>query len=175
MVRNEYGFHVIRNGDRSIFSCKPDALIIGPGPMTPADTGVLPEYFSKYVEPNNIPVFGVCLGMQYLAHREGLVVGKSTNPKHGAAEKMNHVAKDLFKNVNSDFSGARYNSLEVQQNELLKSKSLKILAKSADNNTVMSLRHVIKPWAGVQFHPESFLTTQGDVIIDNFFKQYVES
>ncbi|WP_462281239.1 anthranilate synthase component II [Salinivirga cyanobacteriivorans] len=173
-VRPGYRFDVFRNRDRTILQEIPHALIIGPGPMTPAETGLLQEYFERVVEKKHIPVFGVCLGMQFLAWREGVKVTRSTLPAHGAATIVKHQQNDIFKGVSPSFEGARYNSLEIQERQFLPSETFKVLAVAHENNAVMALRHKHKPWVGVQFHPESFLTTQGALVTDNFFYQYVE-
>ena len=173
-VRPGYRFDVFRNRDRTIIQEIPDALVVGPGPMTPAETGLLQQYFELVVEKKQIPVFGVCLGMQFLAWREGIKVTRSTLPAHGAATIVKHQQNDIFKGVSSHFEGARYNSLEIQSHVVLGAKKHDLLAVAPENNAVMALRHKYKPWVGVQFHPESFLTTQGALVIDNFFKQYVE-
>jgi anthranilate synthase component 2 len=173
-VRPDYTYYTIRNNDKSIFNYQPSALIVGPGPMTPSETGLLDDYFSKVIEPENIPVLGVCLGMQYLAFRKGIEITRSTMPAHGAASKIVHSERELFNGVKDSFSGARYNSLEVHKVKIEQDKDLELTAFAPENNAAMAFCYKQKPWTGVQFHPESFLTTQGELIIDNFFKQYVE-
>ncbi|PLX15274.1 MAG: hypothetical protein C0599_16950 [Salinivirgaceae bacterium] len=173
-VRKEYSYRVIRNNDKTIFNFQPQALIIGPGPMTPSETGILNEYFNKIVEPENIPVLGVCLGLQYLAHRKGIEITRSTMPAHGAATEIKHLNTELFLGVKDSFLGARYNSLEVHKSKIEADPDLKLIAWASENDAAMSFHYKQKPWTGVQFHPESFLTSEGAKVIDNFFKQYVE-
>ncbi len=173
-MRPTYDFDVFRNRDSLVLSQLPDALVVGPGPMTPAETGLLQEYFEQVIEPKNIPVLGVCLGMQFIACHEGVKVERSTMPAHGAATIVKHHQKDIFEGVNTNFQGARYNSLEIQSPQIQQSTNLELLAFAPENNAAMALKHKHQPWVGVQFHPESFLTTHGSLIIDNFFKQYVE-
>jgi anthranilate synthase/aminodeoxychorismate synthase-like glutamine amidotransferase len=173
-VRPEYNYIVLRNNDKSLFKYTPKALIIGPGPMTPAETGLLDEYFSQIIEQQNIPVLGVCLGLQYLAFRKGIEITRSTMPAHGAAVEIIHNSDELFQGVQKEFQGARYNSLEVVKDDIEADSQLQLTAYAAENNAAMAFYYKDKPWTGVQFHPESFLTLHGDKIIDNFFKQYVE-
>ncbi len=173
-VRPQFHFTVIRNQDRNVLKMTPDAFVVGPGPMTPAETGLLGEYFDKTIEPSRIPVLGVCLGMQYLGYRENVTVKRATEPAHGAAVRVHHTKKDIFENVDENFHGARYNSLEIQCADIENHSNLQILAIEKATNAVMALRNNHFPWAGVQFHPESFLTTNGELIVNNFFNQYVE-
>lgn len=173
-VRPDFKYHVFRNNDKSIFKYRPSALIIGPGPMTPSETGLLDDFFSQVIDPEYIPVLGVCLGMQYLAFRKGISITRSTLPAHGAAIKIVHSERELFNGVNSNFNGARYNSLEVQKDKIEADKELELTAFAPENNAAMAFCYKQKPWTGVQFHPESFLTSEGALIIDNFFKYYVE-
>lgn len=173
-VRPKYNYVVKRNNDASVFNMKPCALIIGPGPMTPSETGVLNDYFTKVIEPHNVSVLGVCLGLQYLAYWKNLSINRSTMPAHGAAVEIAHFNEELFEGVGGKFMGARYNSLEVQKDQVENDNELKLIAYAVENNAVMAFRYKHKPWTGVQFHPESFLTSNGALIIDNYFKQYVE-
>lgn len=172
-VKPQYNFEIIRNSDLSIFTKKTDAVIISPGPMRPSDTGILKQYFDKVIVPNKIPVFGVCLGLQFLAWKHNIEVSKSTNPMHGDTTTIKHYNKDIFTNIPSPFKGARYNSLEVNIDKITNNCELKTLAYSTDNNSVMGLRHKTMPWVGVQYHPESFLTQFGNQLLTNFFNLYV--
>ena len=173
-VRPDYQFYVLRNGDKQVLSQQPDALVVGPGPMTPADTGVLQDYFEQVITSKHIPVLGVCLGMQFIAWHEGVEVDRSTSPAHGAETIVKHQQNNIFKGASPHFKGARYNSLEIQSDRVENSPELELLAYAPENNAAMALKHINHPWVGVQFHPESFLTTRGDIIVDNFFVQYVE-
>jgi anthranilate synthase/aminodeoxychorismate synthase-like glutamine amidotransferase len=173
-VRPEYRYRTIRNTSTQLFSITPAALIIGPGPMTPAETGLLNNYFQNTIKPKNIPTLGVCLGMQYLGFEAGLSVTKSTLPAHGAAIEINHNTTDIFTGLPTPTIGARYNSLEIASKTIPANHSIEVLATAQENGAVMALRHKKRPHVGVQFHPESFLTTKGHQIIDNFFQYYVE-
>ncbi|MFO7864037.1 MAG: aminodeoxychorismate/anthranilate synthase component II [Salinivirgaceae bacterium] len=173
-VRPQYNYTTLRNSDTQLKSILPDALIIGPGPMTPAETGLLNNYFQNTIKPKNIPTLGVCLGMQFLGYEAGLTVTKSTMPAHGAAIEIEHNATDIFTGMPTPTIGARYNSLEINAKTVAANHPLKVLATARENGAIMALRHKERPHVGVQFHPESFLTKNGYQIIDNFFQYYVE-
>lgn len=173
-VRPQYSFTIYRNHDIELLNQTPDALIVGPGPMTPAETGLLKLYFEQTVVKKQIPTLGVCLGMQFLGWYFGISVTRSTLPAHGTATNIEHAESDIFQNIPTPTQGARYNSLEIQVEELNRQVILTGLAFAPENNAVMALRHCSSPWVGVQFHPESFLTSHGHLLIENFFEKYVE-
>jgi len=168
-VRPADQFIVLRNRNPEILNRSWDGVIISPGPMGPGETGLLRELYSKVLIPRETPCFGVCLGMQFLAVEHGGVVVPSGNPVHGRTTSITHSRKGLFQGIPSPFSGARYNSLEVQLPELVDHPVMEPLAEEAETGVVMALRHRSLPHFGVQFHPESFLTPHGKVLLKNFF------
>ena len=174
MVRPSAEIAVLRNRNREVLNADFDVLVISPGPMTPADVGLLPALFEQRIIPRQIPVLGICLGLQFLTHYHQVPVERSTNPLHGSAVEIEHHAQKLFSGLPSPFKVARYNSLEVRPEKLVNSP-LHMLAVEKDKGAVMGLEHATMPWVGVQFHPESFLTEHGHVLTDNFFKYYVEN
>jgi len=172
-VNDNINYEVLRNDDEKTLSTKFDILVISPGPMRPENSGLLQEIFDKKVIPQKIPVFGVCLGMQFInLYFDGKVV-QAKNAIHGGAVKIkikNH--NKLFKNIQNNFLGARYNSLEVK-----KAENINILAtdnESSNSKMIMAIEHNSLPIVGVQFHPESFLSKFGEEIIENFFKYYAK-
>jgi len=167
-VNPQIEFTVLRNSDNTIFNFKCDYLVISPGPMRPENSGNLSHYFSNFIIPNKIPVFGVCLGMQFIAHYYGATVTKAEVASHGSTEQIEILDNSkLFRNIKKGFLGARYNSLEVGESEELSTLAI------GENSMIMALEHKKLPFVGVQFHPESFLTEYGEDIIQNFFKYYV--
>jgi anthranilate synthase/aminodeoxychorismate synthase-like glutamine amidotransferase len=170
-VRSTYRYTVKRNRDQSIFHTDCDALIISPGPMGPEQTGLLEKFFTTIVIPREIPVFGVCLGMQCIASFFGAVIEKSVNPVHGRRVVITHEGRDIFSDIKKTFFGMRYNSLEVKNPPV---DEFVVLARQKTNAMIMALRHRLFPFAGVQFHPESFLTEYSYKLIENFFLLYVE-
>jgi len=165
-------YTIIRNRDRTVFDLDFDVLFISPGPMGPDQTGLLRELFITRIIPKRIPAFGICLGMQFIASFFGGKVVKSCFPVHGRTVNVLHRGDDLFKGINKRFKAARYNSLEVItiNNELMR-----VLGREEKTGMIMALCHKILPLAGVQFHPESFLTRFSYQLIRNFFKGYVEN
>jgi anthranilate synthase/aminodeoxychorismate synthase-like glutamine amidotransferase len=161
---------VRRNQDKDIYDLYFDMLVVSPGPMTWKETGILNELFSTRMIPEKIPFLGVCLGMQFLAGFYGLNVGRVKNPVHGSHALITHSGDMLFKNIPAEFHAARYNSLGLYPEE---SEDLEFIAYEKDSGAVMALKHRYLPFAGFQFHPESFLTEHGEKMIKNFTEFYV--
>jgi anthranilate synthase component 2 len=142
----------------------PDGIIISPGPCSPEskrDVGNSPEIVLEM----DVPILGVCLGHQIIAHVFGGVVGR-VKPVHGKSSVVKHDGKTIFKDVKNPLEVGRYHSLAV----LKMPKGFVVTAKTVDGDLVMGLRHKNKPIEGVQFHPESVLTprSEGLKIIKNF-------
>ena len=148
-------------GDINII--RPDYLVISPGPKDPAHAGNSMTIISAFLE--EIPILGVCLGMQCINEVFGGKTVRSREPMHGKTSKIYHENMGIFKDVPSPFLAARYHSLmvEIKNEELIKT------AQCVDG-IVMGISHPIFPLHGVQFHPESFLTEHGPLIIKNFLR-----
>ncbi len=141
----------------------PDYLLISPGPKDPKHTGMsIPLILSFY---KRIPVLGVCLGMQCINEAFGGSTVSAPVPMHGKTSMVEHTGKGIFSGVPQNISVARYHSLAVKT----LNGELEITAKS-DDNVIMGLSHKKELLYGVQFHPESFLTEYGFLIIENFLK-----
>ena len=142
----------------------PDGIIISPGPGSPEkDAGNSPEIVLNV----DLPILGVCLGHQVIAHVFGGIVGK-VEPVHGKFSVIKHDRKGVLEGVSNPIKAGRYHSLAV----LKIPKGFKMTAKSLDDGVVMGIRHKNKPIEGVQFHPESVLTprSEGLKIIRNFLE-----
>ena len=141
----------------------PDYILISPGPKDPAHSGISMEIIRTFLE--KIPILGVCLGMQCINEVFGGKTMRSPKPMHGKTSKIYHENLGIFKNVPSPFLAARYHSLivEIKKDELIKT------AQCIDG-VIMGLSHPVFPLHGVQFHPESFLTEYGHLLIKNFLK-----
>ena len=142
---------------------EPDAVVISPGPGTPKEAGVSIDALLAF--GSRLPVLGVCLGHQCIgAAFGGLVDRAPVGPVHGKTSRIAHSGSGLFAAVPSPFVATRYHSLVVQPPL---PPELEVTATSEDG-TVMALRHRELPIEGVQFHPESVLTTGGPQLLKNF-------
>lgn len=139
-----------------------DNIVISPGPgrpQRPTDLGISADALRHA----NVPVLGVCLGHQAMAHACGGTVDLAVRPMHGRLDKISHAQTDLFRGIPDRFEAVRYHSLAVTHLP----SSLEPLAWTSDG-TLMALRHVARPWWGVQFHPESICTEFGARLLRNF-------
>ncbi|HBT51475.1 MAG TPA: aminodeoxychorismate/anthranilate synthase component II [Petrotoga sp.] len=149
---------------------KPSHIIISPGPGVPKDAGISIEII-KYFK-GVIPILGICLGHQCIAEAFNGKVVRAKEIFHGKTSKIYIKEKEnIFKGIDSPFEATRYHSLIVS-NEMFP-KELKITALTQDGE-IMALRHNTCQIYGVQFHPESILTTVGPKLIKNFINIKVE-
>ncbi len=146
---------------RQIEVMKPDYILISPGPKGPANAGISTLIIKSFYE--TIPILGVCLGMQCINEAFGGNTVRSFQPMHGKTSIIDHNNSGIFKGMPLPFRAARYHSLMVKMN----GKTLAVTATTSDG-TVMGLSHKVYPLHGVQFHPESFLTENGRILVDNF-------
>jgi anthranilate synthase/aminodeoxychorismate synthase-like glutamine amidotransferase len=146
---------------RSTRGLAPDRIVISPGPRTPADAGISKELIRAFSP--EVPLLGVCLGMQCINEVFGGRTVKAPVCVHGKTSDIYHNGQGLYQGLESPFAGARYHSLITDSIPAC----LRMDAWSADN-LPMGLRHRDYPVFGVQFHPESFLTEPGDSILKRF-------
>jgi len=144
---------------------QPEKILISPGPGTPDDAGVSLEVLRRFT--NKVPILGVCLGHQAIGQIFGGRVIRAPEPVHGKPVKIRHDGKTIFANLDQNFSAGRYHSLIVERDSL--PECLEISAASPDN-LIMGLRHKTYKIEGVQFHPESILTTEGKKLLQNFIE-----
>lgn len=143
----------------------PDYILISPGPKDPAHSGISIPLIKTFYQ--KVPVLGVCLGMQCINEAFGGTTPRAPIPMHGKTSRIHHNNRSIFKGMPSPFAAARYHSLMIKPSE---QSDLVINAQSADG-VIMGLSHPDLPISGVQFHPESFLTENGFLLIENFLKQ----
>ncbi|MFP5351775.1 MAG: anthranilate synthase component II [Actinomycetota bacterium] len=141
-----------------------DAVVISPGPGTPADSGVSIEAIKHFSRSR--PVLGVCLGHQCIgAAFGGRVTRASVGPVHGKTSQISHDGQAVFEGIPSPFTATRYHSLAIEDDAW--PDDLEISARS-DDGVVMGVRHRDLPVEGVQFHPESVLCPEGVRLLGNF-------
>jgi anthranilate synthase component II len=143
---------------------KPRAVVISPGPGRPEDAGRSMEMIAA-AEEANLPLLGVCLGHQALGAFHGAVVQRAPAPRHGKTSAVRHDGGGLFAGLSNPFEAGRYHSLVVREEGL--PADLAVIARS-DDGLVMGLAHRSRPAWGVQFHPESVLTPEGEKLLANF-------
>ena len=146
-----------------IEALQPSAIVVSPGPGTPADSGVSIEAIA-HLGPS-IPILGVCLGHQAIAASYGAKVVRAERIMHGKTSLIFHDGRSIFKNLANPFEAVRYHSLIVHKDTV--PDCLEISAWTTDGE-IMGLRHRQYPVEGVQFHPESILTEAGTDILKNF-------
>lgn len=160
VIRND----AVTEAELPALLAKFDAVLISPGPGTPADAGLsIPTV--KFALETNYPVFGVCLGHQAIAEAMGATVQSAPELMHGKISKINHQDSTIFQGLPQGFNATRYHSLAVVQDTV--PADLKITGHT-DSGVIMSLQHVSKPIYGVQFHPESVMTEGGYQMLANW-------
>jgi len=142
---------------------KPSRILISPGPGTPDDAGVSMKVIEALA--GRIPLLGVCLGHQAIGQVFGARVVRAPQLFHGKSSRVQHDGKTIFAGIEQSFSAGRYHSLVVEdQNVPL---CLEVCARTSDC-IIMGLRHREIKVEGVQFHPESIMTTEGKKLLANF-------
>ena len=158
---------VVRNDEytvKEIEAMRPEALIISPGPGKPSDAGICIEAIRYFV--GRLPILGICLGHQAICEAFGGEVSYAKELMHGKKKTIYTVGKSrIFEGLGDSFQAARYHSLAVSRETI--PKELKITAQT-DDGEIMAIEHRTYPIFGLQFHPESILTTDGYIIIRNF-------
>ncbi len=141
-----------------------ERIILSPGPGTPADSGVCRDVLETL--SRTVPTLGVCLGHQAICAAFGGKVVRAPRLMHGKTSPIAHDGTGLFTGIQIPFIATRYHSLVAERESL--PKELVVTATSTDDGFVMGVRHSRYPIDGVQFHPESVLSPEGDRIIKNF-------
>lgn len=158
---------VVRNDAVSftdIVALKPHAIVISPGPCTPAEAGISTAVVREL--SGRVPILGICLGHQCIGSVFGGRVARARRPMHGRSSQITHSGRGLFKDLPSPLCVGRYHSLTVELDES-DAPHLLVTARS-DEGEIMALAHRYQPTYGVQFHPESVLTQQGHALLMNF-------
>lgn len=164
---------VVRRNDQvtvdEIAQMHPSHLLISPGPCTPNEAGISMDLFRELT--GKLPILGVCLGHQALGAAFGGKVVRAPYLMHGKTSQITHDRRTVFKDLNTPFTATRYHSLIVEEKSL--PRELEVSASTTEpdgSRTIMGLRHRKYPVEGVQFHPESVLTSEGKKLIRNFLE-----
>ena len=165
---NELGAEtrVVRNDDLSVdeaLALKPDAVLLSPGPCTPNEAGICLDLLKN--APDDLPIFGVCLGHQAMGQAFGGEVIRAKTLMHGKTSPIHHEGAGVFAGLPEPFTAARYHSLAVMRETL--PDVLEVTAWTEDGE-IMGLSHKTRPIHGVQFHPESIATEGGHDLLANF-------
>jgi glutamine amidotransferase of anthranilate synthase or aminodeoxychorismate synthase len=150
-----------------IIALDADAIVISPGPGHPAnkrDFGVSADVIANMYD--KVPILGVCLGHQGIVHIFGGKVVRAKIPRHGKTSMIKHNNSGILAGLSNPFKATRYHSLVAEPNSI--PSCLEVTAYSLDDGEVMGIMHKKYPLFGVQFHPESVLTDEGNRIIINF-------
>ena len=162
---------VVRRNDAitvdEVGALAPRAILLSPGPCTPAEAGVTVPLVRRWGA--EIPILGVCLGHQAIGEAYGGRVVRAGRVMHGKTSPIVHDGRELFEGLPSPLPVMRYHSLVVEASTL--PAELEVVAHAADDPTeIHALRHRTHPVWGVQFHPESILTSGGREILANFLR-----
>ncbi|MGQ0520336.1 MAG: anthranilate synthase component II [Actinomycetota bacterium] len=149
----------------ALAALRPDAVVISPGPGRPSDAGVSSEVIRRM--GRDTPVLGVCLGHQCIGEVFGGRVVRAPHVMHGKTSMVRHGGAGVMAGLTDPFEATRYHSLVVERDTL--PDVLEVTAETEDG-VIMGLRHRTLPVEGVQFHPESILTSEGRMLLTNFLR-----
>ena len=166
----EFGLNVdVRRNDaigvEDLATMAPEAIVISPGPCTPAEAGISIPLVRRW--GSSIPILGVCLGHQAIVEAYGGKVVRAGRVMHGKTSQLVHDGSDLFKGLPSPLEVMRYHSLIAEPATLPQSLAVTAVAQD-DPSEIHAVRHRQHPVWGVQFHPESVMTPRGKDILANF-------
>ncbi|MBI4341581.1 MAG: aminodeoxychorismate/anthranilate synthase component II [Candidatus Omnitrophica bacterium] len=142
---------------------RPSSIVISPGPGRPSDAGISNELIQTFGA--TVPILGVCLGHQCIGEVFGGEIVRATRPMHGKVSQIHHDSAGVFRRLPNPFQATRYHSLIVKRETL--PDALQVTAWT-DEREIMGLQHRRFPVYGVQFHPESILTSSGKDLLKNF-------
>src|SRR5213595_1631335 len=153
-------------GPADIRKFVPERICISPGPGRPSDAGISCDVIREFGP--RIPLLGVCLGHQCIGQVSGGVVERAGRLMHGKTDKIHHDGKSIYVGMPNPFTATRYHSLIIRNNTLPPEFEI---TSWTDHDEIMGVRHKTWPLEGVQFHPESFLTENGEKLLANFLKK----
>ncbi|MBN2712862.1 MAG: aminodeoxychorismate/anthranilate synthase component II [Planctomycetes bacterium] len=145
---------------------KPGRIVISPGPCSPKEAGISVDVIKHFA--GKMPILGVCLGHQAMAYAFGGDVIRAPRLMHGKTSEIEHDGKGVLKGLPSPFTATRYHSLTVKEETL--PEGFIPTSYSTDEHELMGIRHKEWKMEGVQYHPESFLTLEGNKLLKNFLE-----
>jgi para-aminobenzoate synthetase component II len=158
---------VVRRNDEisieEVEEWRPDRIVISPGPGRPSDAGISLMLIQHFA--GRVPLLGVCLGHQAIAQAFGASIVRATEVMHGKSSEVFHDGRSIFEGLESPFTAGRYHSLVISPESM--PECLEVSARTRDG-VIMGIRHRTKHVEGVQFHPESILTSAGKRMLLNF-------
>ena len=162
-----YATDVVRNDETDLLSIRKknyEAIVLSPGPCTPNEAGVSLSVVNEFGPEK--PILGICLGHQAIVQAYGGEIARAPHPMHGRATPIVHNGEGVFDSVPSPINVGRYHSLVGERESI--PESLEVTA-TAEDGTIMAIRHKQHAVVGLQFHPESILTEHGSLMLKNFF------
>lgn len=152
---------------KEIEELNPDFLMISPGPCSPNEAGISLEAITHFA--GKIPIFGVCLGHQSIGQAFGGKVIRAERLMHGKTSEIHHDGKTVFQQLENPFTATRYHSLIVEKETIPDCFEVSAWTEEGE---IMAIRHKTLPIEGVQFHPESIMTSFGKEMLQNFISAY---
>jgi anthranilate synthase/aminodeoxychorismate synthase-like glutamine amidotransferase len=160
---------VVRNDELTVaeaLALRPSSVVISPGPGNPDEAGISLELIRAL--PSEVPLLGVCLGHQALGQAFGGRIVRAPRLMHGKTSEIHHDGRSIFAGLPQPFTATRYHSLVIAEDSV--PQCLEVSARTSDG-VIMAVRHRQLPHEGVQFHPESILTSSGKDLLRNFLRQ----
>lgn len=148
-----------------IAALMPSGIVLSPGPGRPPEAGICLEAVRRY--SGELPILGICLGHQVIAEAFGARIVEAKSLMHGKTSLVTADGDGVFKGLKQPFQAMRYHSLVVERDSL---PDELIISAQSDDGEIMGLRHLWHPTEGLQFHPESIMTTVGKRLLRNFLK-----
>ena len=159
--------HVVKNEEIEPKYCQNfDGVVISPGPGNPQNAGASIDVV-KYCDRHEIPILGICLGLQVIGAAYGAKISSAPELLHGRTSEILHDGTDLFKDIPNNFIATRYHSLAIESDSV--PADLQVTARCSDG-TIMGISHRSKKIVGVQFHPEAVLTQYGYELLANWLE-----
>ncbi len=161
---------IVKRNDKitleEITEMNPDKIVISPGPGVPKDSGISIDVIKTIGK--RTPLLGVCLGHQAIGEVFGAEIVNAPVLMHGKSSEVAHSGMGIFSDVNNNFDAGRYHSLIIDANSL---PDILEVTSQTEDKIIMGIKHKHYPIEGIQFHPESILTPEGETIIKNWLEQ----